>query len=82
MVVNGFCSSYSPQRRRTGSKWKPTVNQTLIDTLFPLTCSEWYEHMAEGKVSLLVYHQTLLPNHKEAECWLADMNKVYDVRQG
>lgn len=61
------------QKLVPSSTKEPTANQTLIDTLFTLICYEWDKTMAQRKESLLVYHQTLLPNLKEA---------VYDVRQG
>lgn len=70
------------QKLVPSSTKEPTANQTLIDTLFTLICSEWDKNMAQSKESLLVYHQTLLPNLKEAVWWFANLGKVYDARQG
>lgn len=69
------------QKLVPSSTKEPTANQTLIDTLFTVICSEWDKNLAQSKESILVYHQTLFPNLKETAWWFANLSKVYDVRQ-
>lgn len=60
---------------------EPTVMEALKDIAFPSFHLLWDYIVAEGRGSLLIYPQTLLVGLNAAAKWLANLSKVYSIRQ-
>ena len=55
-----------PRKNATSDKGAPSIDQAVIDSVFPLTRPDWDFNTAEGKGHLKVYHQTPLAGFKRA----------------